>query len=46
MLKGDFADMSLTIFFVFGFLILLGFLAFFNSRKVSREVRELINKKK
>jgi len=38
--------MNLAMFIVFGFLALLGFLAFFNSRKVSREVRELINKKK
>ena len=39
--KGDFINMGLTEIFVMGFLAILGFLAFINSRKVSRELNKL-----
>jgi hypothetical protein len=38
--------MNLAFIFVIGFVSILVFLAFVNSRKVSRQLKELINKKK
>jgi len=38
--------MGLAEIFIVGFLSILGFLAFINSRKVSRELKELNNKNK
>ena len=38
--------MGLAEIFVVGFFSILGFMAFINSRKASRELKELSNKKK
>jgi len=38
--------MDLTVILVIGFLTILGFLAFINSRKISKELKTLINKRK
>jgi hypothetical protein len=40
-MKGDFLPMGLTEIIVLGFLALLGFLAYTNSRKVSQELKKL-----
>jgi hypothetical protein len=37
--------MDLAAIFVIGFVSILGFLAFINSRKASRELKELSNKR-
>lgn len=43
--KGVLTNMGLAEILIVGFLSILGFLAFINSRKVSRELKELNNKK-
>ena len=39
-------NMGLTEILILGFLTILGFLAFINSRKVTREINKIIKEKK